>query len=133
MKISKLLIATLAVFVFSIILGMVTCGGVFSWVYKVEPTTVWKPLNFPLMWAGVLFINFIFVLVYAFINKGIETDNKFKKGVLYGFIVYAVGYLPGIIETYTFMNVANVVIVYWTIWGLIAFPLKGIIVASIYE
>lgn len=134
MKISKIFLATLAVFVFAFVIGMLTCGGVFNWVYHVEPASVWKTeISFPLMIAGQLFVSFLFVLVYAFINKGIEVDNKFKKGLIYGFILYAVGYFPGIISTYTFMNVANIVIIYWSLWGLIVIPLKGLIVASIYE
>lgn len=36
MKISKVLIATIVVSVFNFIVGALTCGGVFSWVYKVS-------------------------------------------------------------------------------------------------
>ena len=134
MKLSKLLIATLAVFVFSFVIGMVTCGGVFNWVYQIEPTVVWKKeMSFPLLIIGEIFVSLLFVLVYAFINKGIEQENKFKKGLLYGFILYAISSIPGIIATYTFMNVSSIVILYWTIWGLIVYPLKGLIIAAIYE
>ena len=134
MKYSKLLYSTLAVFVFSFVIGMVTCGGIFNWVYQVEPTAAWKQeLSFPVMILMQLFTSFIFVIVYAYINKGIEVENKFKKGLLYGLIIYAIGDLPGILATFAFMNVANIVIIYWTIWGLIVFPLKGLITSAIYE
>lgn len=133
MKISKILIAALAVFVFSMLVGMVTCEGFFSWVYKLEPTSVWKEFNFPLMVIGEIFVSFIFVLVYALVNKGIEAGNKVKKGLLYGLIVYALSSLNGAVPTYTYMNVADAVIIYWIVWGLIVYPIKGLIVSAIYE
>ena len=37
MKIGKIVIAGAAVTIFNTIIGLVTCGGVFSWVYKLEP------------------------------------------------------------------------------------------------
>lgn len=135
MNIKRVILATIAVAVFNIIVGALTCGGVFSWVYKLEPTTVWKPMTsiFPLiMIANAFFVNLIFVLVYAIINKGVPGNNTCQKGVMYGLLVWLVGLLPGILATYIFMTVATTVVVYWTIWGLIVTPLKGWIAAAIY-
>lgn len=134
MNIKKVILATIAVAIFNIIVGALTCGGVFSWVYKLEPTAIWKPMTsaFPLMIANAFFVNLIFVLVYAIINKGVPGSNKYKKGLIYGLLVWLVGLLPGILATYIFMTVATTVVVYWTIWGLIVTPLKGLIAAAIY-
>lgn len=135
MNIKKMILAIIVVAVFNFIVGMLTCGGAFSWVYKLEPTNVWKPMtsmSFPLMIAGILVVDTIFVWVYALINKGIPGQNKFIKGLLYGLLVVLVGLIPGMIATYTYMTVATTVVVYWTIWGFIVSPLKGLITAAIY-
>ncbi|NLF83051.1 MAG: hypothetical protein GX568_03585 [Candidatus Gastranaerophilales bacterium] len=136
MNIKRLLIATLAVAVFSFIFGMLTCGWLFNWVYQLEPTNVWKSMeNFPfaLYIVSLLLVELIFVYVYALINKGIPGQNKVAKGALYGLIVWAAGLIPGMVCTYMFMTVATTVVIYWTIQGLVMLPLKGIIAASIYN
>lgn len=135
MKIKRIILAIIAVAVFNFIVGMLTCGGAFSWVYKIEPTNVWKPVtsfSIPLMLATIFFIDTLFVCVYAVISKGVPGANKFTKGLLYGLLVFLVGLVPGMISTYLYMTVATTVVVYWTIWGLIVSPLKGLITAAIY-
>lgn len=135
MKTGKILIAAVAVSVFSVILGGITCGGIFSWVYKLEPTNVWRPtyscpgLTF---FIGSFLLNIILVIVYAFLSKGVSGKNKFVKGLIFGLCVWAVGILPGMFLTYSFMTVATGVVIYWTILGLVEMPIKGLIIAVIY-
>ena len=38
----KIIAAALVITILEAIVGMLTCGGCFSWVYKEEPTNVWK-------------------------------------------------------------------------------------------
>lgn len=135
MNIKKMILAIIVVAVFNVLVGMLTCGGVFSWVYKLEPVSVWKPMeniSLPLMIAGTFFIDTLFVFVYTLINKGIPGKNKVVKGLVYGLLVWMVGLVPGMISTYLYMTVATTVVIYWTIWGFIVSPLKGIITAAIY-
>lgn len=134
MNIKKIIFAVVVVAIFNILVGMLTCGGAFNWVYKLEPTNVWKPMeNFslPIMIASTFIIDLIFVFVYALINKGIPGKNKFIKGLIYGLLVVLVGLVPGMIQTYLYMTVATTVVIYWTIWGLIVSPIKGLITAAI--
>ncbi len=136
MKMGKILIAGVVVTVFNAIVGMATCGGVFNWVYKLEPTNVWKPMgsNGPgaAFLVGSLVLSIVLSFVYALINKGIPGKNKFMKGLTFGLCVWAVGMLPGMFATYAFMTVATTVVIYWTILGLIKIPLEGMIIAAIY-
>lgn len=135
MNIKKIILAIIVVAVFNIIVGMLTCGGAFSWVYKLEPTNVWKPftsVSMPLMMIGIFIMDALFVFVYALINKGIPGQNSFVKGLVYGLLVVLVGLVPGMISTYLYMTVATTVVIYWTIWGLIVSPIKGLITAAIY-
>lgn len=134
MKFSRPLIAILVVSVFNFIVGALTCGGFFSWVYKVEPTIVWKPMgSYLLPWIilEILVTNILFVVVYELIKKGVPGANKYVKGLVYGLLVWLVGMVPGMIATATYMIVSQVVIIYWTILSLIINPIKGVITSSI--
>ncbi len=135
MKIGKILIAGISVTVFNAIVGGITCGGIFNWVYKLEPTNVWKPMNGgpgAMFMIGSFVLSIILSFVYALINKGIPGGNKFTKGIVFGLCVWSVGMLPGMFATYAFMTVATTVVIYWTILGLIKTPLEGMIIAAIY-
>ena len=135
MKIARILIAGVAVTIFNMVVGMVTCGGLFSWVYKVEPVNVWKQMSGPPgvgFLAGTFILSAILALIYAVLQKSLPGKNKFAKGFVFGLFVWAVGILPGMLATYEFMNISNVWIIYMTILGLIENPLKGIIIAFIY-
>lgn len=135
MKISKVLLATIVVCVFNFIVGAITCGGYFSWVYKLEPTNVWNPItknSFGFMLLELVVVNLLFVVVYALIHKGVPGKNKYTKGLIYGLLVWLVGMIPGMFATAIYMTVSKVVVIYWTILALIMSPLKGIITSTIY-
>lgn len=135
MNIKKLILAIIAVAIFNFLAGMATCCSTFSWVYKLEPTNVWRAdenVSIPFAILGMFIVDAIFVWVYALINKGIPGANRFIKGLLYGLLVVLVGLLPGMVATYTYMTVATTVVAYWTISGFIISPLKGLITAAIY-
>ena len=81
MKIWKILIAAVVVTVFEVVVGGLTCGWLFKWVYEIEPTNVWKPMEAPpvTFYVGALVLNILFVLVYALLAKGIPGKNKLLK------------------------------------------------------
>lgn len=135
MKIGKILIAAVALSVFGMIFGGVTCGWLFNWVYKLEPTNIWRPMDGPpglAFMAGSFLLNIVFVVVYALLRKGIPGGNRLIKGLVFGLCVWAVGILPGMFATYSFMTIAVGVVIYWTILGLVEMPVKGLIIAAIY-
>lgn len=135
MKIGRIVIAGIAVTVFSAVVGAITCGGIFNWVYQVEPTDVWKPMEGApgaTVFIGLFILNVIIAFVYALLNKGIPGGNKVVKGIVFGLCVWAVGVLPGMFATHVFMTVATAFVVYTLIMALIMSPLKGIIIAAIY-
>ncbi|MBM4177662.1 hypothetical protein FJ208_02590 [Candidatus Gribaldobacteria bacterium] len=135
MKIGKILISALAVSLFSMVFAGVTCGGLFNWVYKLEPTNVWKPMDGPPGLAfqiGSFLLNVVLAIVYVLLRKGIPGKNKLTKGLIFGLCVWAVGMLPGMFTTYYFMTVATGVVIYWSLMGLIEIPIKGLIIAAIY-
>lgn len=81
--------------------------------------------------VGAVVLNLIFVAVYLLLYKGIPGSKSVVKGLLFGLCVWAIGVLPGMFSTYSFMTVAPTVVIYWTVKGLIQSPLKGLIVATI--
>jgi hypothetical protein len=135
MKMGKVLIAALAVSLFSAVFAGLTCGWLFNWVYKLEPTNVWKPMDGPpglVFQIGSFLINVVLAAVYALLRKGIPGKGKPVKGIVFGLCVWAVGMLPGMFSTYFFMTVAVGVVIYWTLLGLVEMPVKGLIIALIY-
>lgn len=136
MKIGKILFAAAMITLFATIFGMLTCGGFFSWVYKLEPINVWKPMTgapSAIFYVVEFLLNTIFVAIFALFLKGIPGPNKYVRGLVYGLAVFAVGMLPGMFATYFFQTINPVVIIYWTVWGAIINPVKGLIASSIYE
>ena len=135
MKTGRILLAGLTLTIFNTIVGAVTCGGIFNWVYKLEPINIWKPMDGS---PGLMFmvcslaLSIMFAFVYALIHKGIPGENKLVKGLIFGLCVWIVGTLPGMLATYSFMTVAPTVVIYWTVMGLIKTPLEGMIVSAIY-
>ncbi|MFH1838336.1 MAG: DUF1761 domain-containing protein [Candidatus Kuenenbacteria bacterium] len=134
----KVLLAGLVIAVVSSIWGMLTCGWLFNWVYFLEPTEIWKDINFQdstfnvIFYGGALILNFLFAWVFALIYHGIPGE-KVGKGIWYGFLVWLIGILPGMFSIYLWMNIAEVVVIYWLANLLIERIIAGIIVASIYK
>jgi hypothetical protein len=136
MKIGKILAAAFAVSLFGAVFAGLTCGWMFNWVYKLEPVNVWKPMDGPpgmAFYLGGFLLNVVLAAVYAVLSKGIPGKNKLAKGLTFGLCVWAVGMLPGMFSTYSFMTVASGVVVYWTILGLVEMPIKGMIIAAILD
>ncbi|MDD5135903.1 MAG: hypothetical protein PHX20_02430 [Candidatus Omnitrophica bacterium] len=135
MKIGKMLITAVALSLFGAVFAGLTCGWLFNWVYKLEPTNVWKPMQGPPgmeFHVGAFLLNIVLVVVYVLLRKGLPGNNRLAKGFVFGLCVWAVGILPGMFATYYFMTVAAGVVVYWTVLGLVEAPLKGLIIAAIY-
>ncbi|MHC4075171.1 MAG: hypothetical protein ACYSRZ_01985 [Planctomycetota bacterium] len=135
MKLWRILIAGLVITVFNTAFAMVTCGWFFRWVYALKPTDIWKPMNGPpptAYYISAVVISILFALVYAILNKGIPGKIRLLKGIVFGLCVWAVGILPGMAAMYFFMTINPVVVLYWTLLGLVQTPLAGIIIAAIY-
>ena len=135
MKKGKIIIAAVAITIFDAVVGMITCGGIFNWVYKLEPVSVWKPMEGAPglgFYVGALVLNIVLALVYALIHKGIPGRNRLVRGLIFGLCIWSIGTLPGMFATYSFMAVNATVVVYWGVLALIQNPLQGLIIAAIY-
>ncbi len=134
MKIVRILIAGIAAAVLSAVVGGLTCGWLFRWVYDLEPTNVWKPMECPPgveTYVGILVLGILLAVVYALLKKGIPSKNVVGKGIVFGLCVWVVGILPGMWATYSFMTVNTTFVIYMTLHGLVMSPIKGIVIAAI--
>lgn len=136
MNIKRILLAAVAVTVLGIIIGGATCGSTFSWVYQLEPVSVWRPLEticWAKMYGGLFVLEIVLAYIYDLLKTAVPGKNKVIRGAVFGAMVWAVGMLPGMLSTYIFMTVATTVVVYWTISGFFISVLKGIVIAAIIE
>ncbi|MFH1505240.1 MAG: hypothetical protein ABIH08_07665 [Candidatus Omnitrophota bacterium] len=134
MKIGKAALAGIVVGILHFIWGGVTCGWLFSWVYKIEPTCIWKlPQDIPFMLAAISGIVFaiLLALVYAIIYKSLP-GKGITKGLWYGLFTWLVGALPGNFSLGLYTTMASQVIVYWVIIFLITSLWSGLAIAAIY-
>lgn len=136
MKFLRGLFAVLAVLLFNVFFGFLTCGWLFKWVYFIEPAYAWRDMSSinPYFWLAVaigqLVVSTVYVLVYFWIGR-IIPGNRFSKGVLYGLLIWFVSMIPGMIMTYLFMNVSWQAVVYMALRSLVGFPIMGLIIAGI--
>lgn len=138
MKIAKIILAALVIWIVQMVTVMLTCGWLFKWVYEIPPI-IWKDpvamtsgLNMLGSNLVAIFGSIIFVLVYSLFYKGIPGKGV-KKGVTYGFAVWLIGPLIGSIAMPFYMTISTAVIIYWVMQMFVLFLIKGAIVGAIYK
>ena len=134
MKAGKILIAAIVISIVSAVYGGLTCGWLFRGSYNLEPTNIWRPMEGPpggLFYIGMFLLNLILAGVYSLLSGALPGKAAVTKGIVFGFIVWLVGILPGMFFTSLFMTIANEVVLYWTISDLVLLLLKGMIIAPI--
>jgi len=138
MNIPKIIIAGVAVWLTNTVLGFLTCGKLFNWVYEIPPN-VWKDPEVMMSGSNLLWINLfglvsglIFASAFGWLFKGIPGEG-IKKGIVFGIIVWLVGPLTGIASMGFFMTIATAVLVYWIIQAFFTLIIDGIIVSLIYK
>ena len=137
-NVGRMVIAALVVWVVSGVYGMLTCGWLFSWIYEIPPV-LWKApeeimsMGNAIYSYGISVILFLLlVLVYAILYKGIPGKGV-TKGMTYGFFIWIVGPLTGVIMMPGYMNIAWAVIIYWIINLLVINLINGAIIGAIYK
>ncbi|MEA3248599.1 MAG: hypothetical protein U9Q73_02740 [Nanoarchaeota archaeon] len=133
MNIKKILLTSLVIWIVTAVLGFLTCGQLFNWVYLLPPN-IWKnpvEINFIGSTLFGLFSALLFVFVFAVLYKGIPNEGA-KKGMTYGILVWLVS-LGGLVGMSFYMTINLVVILYWTIQALVMNIINGMIVGKIYQ
>jgi len=138
MDVKKIIFASVIIWIVGSIVGMLTCGWLFNWVYMLPPL-IWKdpkvmlaPINMLASYSIGLISAIIFTSVYSLIKNAIP-GTGIKKGAIYGMIIWAVGALTGISIMPIYMTIATTVVVYWILQALAMNMINGAIVAAIIK
>ncbi|MCK5149399.1 hypothetical protein KAJ87_00545 [Candidatus Pacearchaeota archaeon] len=136
MKLKKILLSSIIIWIVSAVFGFITCGYLFNWVYQLPPN-IWKSAEIMagnLVWMNLigLFTATIFVLVFAILYKGIPRKGM-KKGIVYGFFVWLLIAVSGMITMPFYMTISPVVVAYWIIQALVLNIIIGAILGAIYK
>lgn len=134
----KIFLAAILVTIFGFFWGWLTSSWLFNWIYSLEPINIWKPSEtmttnwFLALIFGDFVLNLALVWVYAILLKAIPGKGV-CKGLWYGFYVWLVGFLPVNFSIYMTMVIAQTVIVYWLVNGLVASLIAGVIITAVYK
>ncbi len=136
MNTKKIIISSVVIWIVSVAFGFLTCGWLFNWVYQLPPN-IWKSpeaMAVNLIWMNLigLLTAIIFASVFALLYKGIPGQG-IKKGINYGFIIWLVSALSGMITMPFYMTIATTVVVYWIILALALNIINGAIIGAIYK
>ena len=136
MNTKKIILSSVVIWIVSVVFGFLTCGWLFNWVYQLPPN-IWKTpevMTVNLIWMNLigLLTAIIFASVFALLYKGIPGQG-IKKGINYGFIIWLVSALSGMITMPFYMTIATTVVVYWIILALALNIINGAIIGAIYK
>ncbi|MBU1131386.1 hypothetical protein KJ840_04595 [Patescibacteria group bacterium] len=110
-------------------------GWLFSGLYANSDPALWQKMSGN-WWLQILIFNLvvglILALVYSVMYKGIP-DKGLGKGIQYGFWIWLVGTVPGLLITMLTMTVPAELVVVWIITGLINLLIAGMILSSLIK
>jgi hypothetical protein len=138
MNAKKIILSAVIIWIIGTVFGWLTCGWLFNSVYRIEPIIWLSPeammdtTNMVLANVVGIFTSLIYVSVFAYLYKGIPGEGV-KKGIHYGFIVWLVGALSGMITLPFFMTIAITVVIYWVLQALVLNLINGAIIGAIYK
>lgn len=110
----------------------------FSWIFTLPPTTIWKwtpatPIaSMPIQELFIIFfINTILAFYFAYLYKIIQSSipgSNVKRGVIYALLLYPIGVLIPMYSLYVLLNIAFPALIYFTLESLLEYLLYGMIV-----
>ena len=74
----------------------------------------------------------IYAVVYAMIKKSVLGKTIVKQGIYFGFFLFLLG-IPHFLSMYLLINLSTMLLVYWTISGLIVNLIGGVVIAYIVK
>ncbi|MHA1540576.1 MAG: hypothetical protein ACTSXL_03085 [Alphaproteobacteria bacterium] len=132
----KILLIGIPAGILRALIGWATCGSLFSWIYKIEPTALWKlpeQMNLPMIWVVNIAIAMILVAVFGIVKDTLSQKCRILRGASFGVLVWAISTLPSTMAGYLFTNTACEVLLYQLVWGLVIGVLLGIFISVFYD
>jgi hypothetical protein len=108
-------------------------AAIFPWLQEAYMNPVFRPWNDPIM---MLFFLYPIALGLGLAYVWDETKSLFKKtacqnGLTFGLIYFAVGAVPSFLINYSSFNLPLLMILTWTIMGLINGLVAGCVLAKL--
>lgn len=134
----KLTIATILMWLAGTIIVFLTCGWLFKWVYEIPPLIWLAPEQMMsagnMLWSNLIGILrvLLFALVFIIVYDSIPYKG-WKKGMKYGFIIWLVSALSGMISMPLFMTISWTVVIYWIAQALVTNLVIGAILGAVYK
>lgn len=127
------------------IIGFVihTVAAIMTMDYYMDPAyfEVWSKVMMPevgpppveFTYLSLAF-GFITALIYVWAYKTVEPalsgfDGWFRKGLLFGALLFLIGTVPGSLSLYLLINLPAALIAWWTVSGLVIALINGAIIA----
>jgi len=107
--------------------------GVCVWSKIMMPTAGPPPNEF--YYYSIVFgviTGIIYAVVYAMIKKSVLGKTIVKQGIYFGFFLFLLG-IPHFLSMYLLINLSTMLLVYWTISGLIVNLIGGVVIAYIVK
>ncbi len=129
------------IFQIGILIGIVlfVLGSIEGWLsgslYSASDPALWKQMTgnwWVYMLIYNLIVGLIFTLVYGIFYTSIP-DEKAAKGLQFGFWVWLIGTVPGLLITWLTMAVPGELIVLWLVTGLLNYLVAGLLIGSMYK
>ncbi len=111
--------------------------GFFSWIYEIEPATIWKDFMLTpdwFIWIVMisLLLSLLFVIGFVILWEGLP-GRDIGKGLDYGWIVWVIATVPNVFSQLVFMNIATGYLIYALVFGLAKSLISGAIIAAVYK
>jgi hypothetical protein len=110
----------------------------FNWIYEIEPTVVWRPVeqlgNLFIVWLciGSLIFGALLTIGYAILFNGIPGKSLFAKGIYFSFLVWLIGIFPCYFENFMTMTIPKPALLYQVFSSIVVVSIKGIVIAHVY-
>ncbi|RZN39816.1 MAG: hypothetical protein EFT35_03565 [Methanophagales archaeon ANME-1-THS] len=73
----------------------------------------------------------LFALVYTVIGSCVPGERFVSRGLMYGFLIFLVGAIPGYFALYLLINLPTILIALWAVESLLLYLIGGIVVAKL--
>ena len=129
------------IFQIGILVGVIlfVLGSVEGWLsgglYTASDPALWKTMAgnwWIYMLVYNLIIGLLFVLVYGIFYNSIP-DKGAARGLQYGFWIWLIGTVPGLLMTLLMMAVPDELVVLWLITGLFNYLIVGLLTGGLYK
>lgn len=110
-------------------------GWLASGLYASSDPALWKDMSGNWWVYNLVFnllVGLILTLVYSVFYKALP-DSGAIRGLQYGFWIWIIGVVPGLLMTLLSIAVPEELVVVWLISGLFNYLISGLVIGAMYQ